>query len=112
MRVNLIKPKDPLNPSLWNIFLPRNPARLTRLLKQFAQGHDLSKIDPGIESYEEISGFGIRVKYKGHAILAGKVNLLNSKSIDFDPATEPGSVTYLAVDNVYKGYIILNGYFA
>jgi cation transport ATPase len=65
------------------------------------------KIDPGIESYEEISGFGIRVTYKGHAILAGKVNLLNSKFMDFDQAKEPGSVTYLAVDNPTKVTLFL-----
>lgn len=107
MRVNLIKPKDLSEDQFMEYLLAAESRSTHPIAKAICQGHDLSKIDPEIESYEEISGFGIRVKYKGHAILAGKVNLLNSKSIDFDPATEPGSVTYLAVDNVYKGYIVL-----
>jgi len=107
MRVNLIKPNG-LSESEFMEYLLAAESRSTHpIAKAICAGHDLSKIDQGIESYEEISGFGIRVQYKGHAILAGKVDLLNSTSIDFDKATEPGSVTYLAVDNAYKGYIVL-----
>jgi len=78
------------------------------IAKAITKGHEIAKINESLTTYEEITGFGIRAVYKGHVILAGKVNLLNSKAIAFDPEKGPGSVTYLAVDNEYRGYIVLN----
>jgi Cd2+/Zn2+-exporting ATPase len=108
MRVNLIKPIG-ISESEFMEYLLAAECRSTHpIARAICEGHDLSKINQGITAYEEVSGFGVRVTYKGHVILAGKINLLNAKALDFDPSKEPGSVTYIAVDNSYKGYIILN----
>ncbi len=58
--------------------------------------------------YEEKSGYGIAANYKGRALLAGKKQLLTEEGIEVEEPSAPGSVTYLAVDGIYAGYIVLN----
>lgn len=61
-----------------------------------------------IESYEEISGYGIKAKVKGHFILAGNDKLLHRENIEHDTCNVEGTTVHVAVDGKYVGYIIIS----
>ena len=61
-----------------------------------------------VSEYEEISGYGISASYQGHTLLAGKKELLEKNNVPVDANSTSGSITYLAVDGAYAGYIVLN----
>ncbi len=61
-----------------------------------------------VSEYEETSGYGVSALYHGHALLAGKKELLEKKGVPVDANSITGSITYLAVDGAYAGYIVLN----
>ena len=61
-----------------------------------------------VSDYEEASGYGVSTTYKGHTVLAGKKELLEKNKVPVDANSASGSITYLAVDGVYAGYIVLN----
>ena len=65
---------------------------------------DLNKI----ENYEEIAAHGIKIEYSGEIILAGNEKLMKSQNIEYTPATEVGTVVYVAVDGSFKGYIVIS----
>lgn len=65
---------------------------------------DLNKI----KSYEEIASHGIKVIYNNEQILAGNEKLMKSENILYSKAKEVGTVVYIAVDQVYRGYIIIS----
>ena len=69
-------------------------------------GFDENSEDVGL--YEEKSGYGIIANYQGHALLAGKKQLLIENGIVTEDPAMVGSVTYLAVDGEFAGYIVLN----
>ena len=64
---------------------------------------DLNKI----EEYEEIAAHGIKVKYESDYILAGNEKLMEANNIDFEKVKEIGTVVYIAVNNEFKGYIVI-----
>ena len=61
-----------------------------------------------VSDYEEVAGFGVRLKYKGHRLVAGNLALLNDQDIGQEAQEESGSLIYLAVDDRYVGYVVLN----
>lgn len=61
-----------------------------------------------IESYDEISGHGIKVKVKGKEVLAGNVKLMNKENIKFNLLDASGTVVHIAINNEYAGYIIIS----
>ena len=65
---------------------------------------DLDKI----ENYEEIAAHGIKIRYSGETILAGNEKLLKSENISYTPATDVGTVVYVAVDSEFRGYIVIS----
>ena len=60
-----------------------------------------------IDSAEEISGKGIKASVKGHIVLAGNSALMESAWIPYEKA-QGGTVVYVAVDNSFKGSIIIS----
>ena len=76
------------------------------LAKAIVGDRNLSKYSKAVEDYEEIAGFGIRCTYKGHKIAAGKLDLL-SDYVAEEGHNIKGSVTELAVDDKYLGYVEL-----
>lgn len=58
-----------------------------------------------ISDYEEISGRGIKVKVENHLILVGNASLMKDNNIEFENADSYGSIIYLAIDNIYAGYL-------
>lgn len=61
-----------------------------------------------IKNYEEISGHGIKVKYKQDVILAGNEKLMKVNNISYSRTDEVGTVVYIAVNDIYIGYIVIS----
>lgn len=61
-----------------------------------------------IESYEEIAAHGIKVKYENEEILAGNEKLMAANNIKVDKNKEMGTVVYIAVNNQFRGYIVIS----
>ncbi|MCQ2798911.1 MAG: cadmium-translocating P-type ATPase [Bacilli bacterium] len=59
-------------------------------------------------NYEEIAGKGIKTEWNGHTILAGNLSLLEDNGISAENPSTAGTLVYLAVDNEYYGYAVLN----
>jgi Cd2+/Zn2+-exporting ATPase len=64
--------------------------------------------DDEIDSHMELEGYGIKVSYKGNNILAGNGKLLKKNSIDFQEVDLPGTIVYIAKENIYMGYIFIS----
>lgn len=60
-----------------------------------------------IESYDEIPGFGIKVKMNGSSTLAGNAKFLQKEGISFSESKEIGTIVYLATNGQYAGYIVI-----
>ncbi len=61
-----------------------------------------------IESYEEIAAHGIKVKYENEEILAGNEKLMTVNNIEVNKNEEIGTVVYIAVNNQFKGSIVIS----
>jgi len=70
-----------------------------------AYGQEIAK--EAINNYEEITGKGIHIDWKGKSILAGNAKLMDSFSICFTLPEEQNTVVHLAIDNQYAGYLVL-----
>lgn len=56
-----------------------------------------------LSDYQELSGLGICVVYRGKKILAGNETLLHQKHITFTPSPAAGTKVYIAYDGSYAG---------
>ncbi|MDR1508960.1 MAG: cadmium-translocating P-type ATPase [Synergistaceae bacterium] len=61
-----------------------------------------------ISEYEEIAGYGVKVRIDGDVILAGNDKLLEGAGVPLEKALEPGTIVYLAVGGVFAGYIVIS----
>ena len=61
-----------------------------------------------IENYEEIAAHGIRVQYNDKMILAGNEKLMKANNILYSEAKEVGTVVYIAVNGIYRGYVVIS----
>jgi len=67
------------------------------------------KIDTGIiEEHEEILGFGVRIKIRGHNVLVGNDGLLHRQRIEHDTCDVDGTVAHVMIDDRYAGHIIIS----
>ena len=73
------------------------------ILNYYNKEIDLNKM----EEYEEIAAHGIRVKYDNNIILAGNEKLMASNNIKIEKSTDVGTVVYIAINNEFKGYIVI-----
>ncbi len=67
--------------------------------------------EPGtLEDYEEVSGYGVRGRTNGRAVLAGNDRFMHLTDVPHDTAVcdVPGTVVHVAVDGVYHGYIVIS----
>ena len=90
----------------------------TSILKAYGKEVDKNII----ESYDEISGHGTKVKIQGEElsggilqlrrkskeVLAGNSKLMKKENIDFNELDVVGTVVHLAVDGKYAGYIVIS----
>ena len=74
------------------------------ILKAYGKNIDKDKI----ESYDEISGHGTKVKYRGKEILAGNIKLMKKENIGYNQEELPGTVVHIAIDGEYAGYILIS----
>ncbi|MCI5726233.1 MAG: cadmium-translocating P-type ATPase, partial [Clostridium sp.] len=73
------------------------------IVKEYGKEIDKNEIS----DYQEISGNGVKVKIKESIVLAGNNKLMSSNNIDYDRSEKVGSVVHVAIDNKYKGYILI-----
>ena len=74
------------------------------ILKAYDKEIDIEKII----SYEEIDSYGVKVNYDNNNILVGNEKLLKKENILFTKPNEFGTIVYVAVNQVYKGYIVIS----
>jgi len=74
------------------------------ILEAFNRRIDRKKI----ESYEEISGFGIKAKVEGHYVLVGNDKILHRENIEHDTCDVEGTAVHVVIDHKYVGYIIIS----
>lgn len=74
------------------------------ILSYYDEKIDLDKI----ASYEEIAAYGIKISYNNEHILAGSEKLMKKENIFYSQAKEVGTVVYIAVNQVYRGYIVIS----
>lgn len=61
-----------------------------------------------IESYEEISGYGIKARVEGYYVLVGNDKLLHRENVEHDTCNVEGTVVHVVIDYKYAGYIIIS----
>lgn len=71
-----------------------------------AYGEEINKIE--IKSYNEIAGYGVKVKVGDKLVAAGNVKLLNSENVPYSEVDSIGTVVHVAVDGKYAGYIVIS----
>ncbi|MDR0315921.1 MAG: cadmium-translocating P-type ATPase [Treponema sp.] len=60
-----------------------------------------------ITSHEETAGRGIRAGVKGKTVLAGNARFMEESGIAFNTPQTPGTIVYIALDNVYAGCLVI-----
>ena len=73
------------------------------IIKEYGEEIDTQQL----EEYDEISGHGIKVKFRGVEILAGNARLMNKEAIIFPEPDEIGTIVHLARSGKYLGYIVI-----
>jgi Cd2+/Zn2+-exporting ATPase len=61
-----------------------------------------------IENYDELSGYGIKIKLEGKEIIAGNYKLMDKEGISYNNTSSLGTIVHLAIDRDYAGYIIIS----
>lgn len=74
------------------------------VLKAYDREIDENKVS----DYEEISGYGIKVRINGIPVLAGNSKLMSKEHIPFEVVQESGTVMHIAMDSKYSGYIVIS----
>ena len=69
-------------------------------------GKEITKDE--IDQYNEISGYGIKVKVKDHEVLAGNARLMAKENIAFEDIDAAGTIVFIAVDKTYAGYVLIS----
>lgn len=73
------------------------------IMEAYGQSVDASLL----ADYEEIAGHGIRARIGTQEVLVGNERLLRRENITVEPVQEAGTVVYLAIDQVYAGYLVI-----
>lgn len=76
----------------------------TSILK--AYGKEVNK--DKIESYDELSGYGIKIKLEDKEIIAGNYKLMDKEGISYSNTSTLGTIVHLAIDGKYAGYISIS----
>ena len=60
-----------------------------------------------IQNVQEIAGHGVSAVIDNKTVLAGNAKLMNREHIQYEPCTEAGTIIYVAIDNKFVGYILI-----
>jgi Cd2+/Zn2+-exporting ATPase len=74
------------------------------ILKVYEKEIDKSKI----QSYDEMFGYGVKVKYEGKEILVGNTKLMKKENINYIEIESVETVVHVSIDKVYVGYIVIS----
>jgi Cd2+/Zn2+-exporting ATPase len=69
-----------------------------------AAGGDL----PAAYDIREVKGYGLVARVENRTIAVGNDRLLHREGIDHEDCDVEGTIVYVAVDNVYAGYIVIS----
>ena len=61
-----------------------------------------------IKEFEELPGLGIKAKIEDKTILIGNDKLMEKYHITYHKVKETGTILYIAINNTYEGYMILD----
>ena len=78
------------------------------IAKAVCHGHNMKSIALEVKDFNEISGMGVMATYKGDKVIAGNKTLLEKYNIAFEEVQSTGTRIYIAINNEYKGYVILS----
>ena len=73
-----------------------------------AAGLKEGTVPEGLMSVEEIPGKGVSALFSGHQIYVGNAGLLEDHGIWYQIPPKSGSAVHIAVDNAYRGFIMLS----
>lgn len=73
------------------------------IIKEYGKTIDTQQL----EQYDEISGHGIKVKWRGVEIVAGNSKLMNKEAITFPEPEELGTIVHIARSGKYMGYLVI-----
>ena len=74
------------------------------LLNAYGKEIDVNRIS----DVQEIAGRGITAQIEGRLVAAGNAKLMQSQGISVQEPQRIGSIVYVAVDGIYKGYILIS----
>lgn len=60
-----------------------------------------------VTNFKEISGNGVSAEINNQKVLVGNDKLMNAFNISYDKADENGTVVYVAINDEFRGYIII-----
>ncbi len=74
------------------------------IIKEYRNEIDQSRI----ESYEEVTGHGIKAIVSGKEILSGNEKLMEREAIAYEPVETMGPIIYVAIGKQYAGHITIS----
>ncbi|NOY07229.1 MAG: cadmium-translocating P-type ATPase [Spirochaetes bacterium] len=81
----------------------------TAIKEAYMEERGISRLKTtGREDYREISGFGIKADIDGRSVIVGNDRLMHREKIPHEDCDIERTVSYVAVDGVYAGYIIIS----
>ena len=106
--VEKIKPTDIDNDEFLKTIVSVESLSSHPIAKAVVSSFDIVPDTARVTDFTEILGMGITAKYGGHSIVLGNETLLIENDIYFVASTDLGNIIHLAIDGVYKGFIVLN----
>ncbi|MEN6351010.1 MAG: heavy metal translocating P-type ATPase, partial [Syntrophomonas sp.] len=61
-----------------------------------------------VQDYREIPAHGIKATVNGRHVLAGSDRLMHKENIIHDDCDVTGTIVYVAIDEVYAGYVVIS----
>ena len=61
-----------------------------------------------VRDIKEIAGQGIEAEFEEKEVLVGNEKLMQERDIDYTKIEEIGTVVYVAINNIYAGYILIS----
>lgn len=74
------------------------------IIKEYGKEIDSKELS----DYEEISGHGIKALLEGSEVLVGNYKLMEKFNINYDNINSIGTIVHIAVNNEYKGNIVIS----
>ncbi|MCQ2749143.1 MAG: heavy metal translocating P-type ATPase [Clostridia bacterium] len=81
---------------------------IANAIKEYADDNDIKYDASLVKDAKEDFGKGVTLELTdGRIFIIGNEKLLNDLKIEYEKVTEVGTVLYLAIDNVIRGYIVI-----